>query len=57
MSCPYSERELEEWDSVCNPMGKACYECNDCYCEHFAGDHSQGCPNLNPDCIPYDGGW
>ena len=51
MSCPYSEWELQEWDSVCNPMGDACYDCHNCYCEHWAGDHSEYCPQGNSDCI------
>lgn len=37
MSCPYSEEELQEWDSVCNPMGDACYTCDECGCDHWAG--------------------
>ena len=49
--CPYSEYELQEWDSVCNPMGEACYECDECECEHWAGDHSEGCPHGNWSCI------
>jgi len=51
MSCPYSEKELELWDGVCNPMGDACYDCDNCECDHFAGDHSLGCPIGNPDCM------
>jgi len=35
--CPYSEEDLQEWDSVANPMGDACYTCNECECEHWAG--------------------
>lgn len=50
----YSEDTLQYWDSVANPIGKYCYECDDCYCEHWHGDHSDGCPNNNPDCFgPY----
>lgn len=37
MGCPYSEEELQKWDSVCNPMGDACYTCEDCDCDHWAG--------------------
>ncbi len=55
MSCPYSDEELAEWDSVCNPMGQPYHECNECECEHWAGDHSEGCPHLNPDCLSM--GW
>lgn len=36
MSCPYSERELRKWDSVCNPMGESCYDCEEYECEHNA---------------------
>ena len=32
--CPYSDYELEMWDSVCNPMGDACDDCTDFECEH-----------------------
>ena len=42
MGCPYSDEELEKWDSVCNPMGPACSECNDCECDHWAGT-CEGC--------------
>jgi hypothetical protein len=48
---PYSEDELQEWDSVCNPMGDACYQCDECECDHWAGDHTAGCPHMNPDCL------
>jgi len=34
MSCPYSEMELEKWDSVCNPMGEACSSCEEFDCDH-----------------------
>lgn len=51
MSCPYSEEQLAYWNSVCNPMGPACYECDECECAHWAADHSEYCPHLNPDCI------
>lgn len=42
MSCPYSDEELQEWDSVCNPMGDACSMCQDCDCDHWAGS-CEGC--------------
>jgi len=42
LRCPYSEEELQEWDSVCNPMGDACFTCEDCDCDHWAGD-CEGC--------------
>ena len=44
MSCPYSEEELQVWDSVANPMGEACYHCFECDCEHWAGT-CEGCPH------------
>lgn len=34
MSCPYTDEELELWDSVANPMGKECYICEEWACEH-----------------------
>ena len=34
MSCPYSDEKLEYWDGVSNPMGQACYSCEDWECEH-----------------------
>lgn len=34
MSCPYSDEQLDYWDGVSNPMGKACYECEEWDCEH-----------------------
>jgi len=42
MSCPYSEAELQGYDSVCNPIGDACSTCDDCDCEHWSGS-CQGC--------------
>lgn len=36
MSCPYSDEELQYWDSVCNPMGQSCYSCEEYECEHNA---------------------
>jgi len=42
--CPYSETELAMWDSVCNPMGDACYDCDEFECDHN--------PNPSPE---YDG--
>ncbi len=40
-SCPYSDEELEKWDSVTNPLGDACHVCDNCYCEHWSGtEHS-----------------
>ncbi len=39
MSCPYSDKELDYWDGVCNPMGEACYTCEEYDCDH----------NENPD--------
>ena len=38
MSCPYSDEELEYWDSVSNPMGDECYTCEDWDCEHNEND-------------------
>ncbi|MDD4998783.1 MAG: hypothetical protein PHI99_11595, partial [Syntrophales bacterium] len=38
MSCPYSEKTLEFWDGVYNPIGDACYECSNDECEHWAGE-------------------
>ena len=38
MSCPYSDDELQKWDSVANPMGEPCYHCDEVECEHYAGD-------------------
>jgi hypothetical protein len=43
MGCPYSEEELQEWDSVANPMGDACFDCEDCDCEHWAGSCDESC--------------
>ncbi len=40
MSCPYSDEELQKWDSVCNPMGPACRDCDECECEHWASSCS-----------------
>ena len=40
MSCPYSSEELDYWDGVNNPMGKACYECEEWECEHNANPDS-----------------
>lgn len=37
MNCPYSDEELAKWDSVTNPMGDACFECDECYCDHWSG--------------------
>lgn len=34
MGCPYSDEELQKWDSVTNPMGPACSDCEDYDCEH-----------------------
>jgi len=34
MSCPYSDAELDYWDGVANPMGGACYSCQEYECEH-----------------------
>ena len=46
MSCPYSDEDLERFDSVSNPMGKECYTCEDFDCEHNENDD-------NPDrCDP-----
>lgn len=36
MSCPYSDEELDYWDGVYNPMGRACYTCEWYECEHNA---------------------
>lgn len=35
-NCPYSDKELDLWDSVTNPMGDECYTCDDFECEHNA---------------------
>lgn len=43
MSCPYSDQELAFWDSVCNPIGDACYSCDDCQCEHWSGSCPEDC--------------
>lgn len=51
MSCPYSERELERWDSVCNPIGEACYSCDECECEHWAGECPVDCSGRNDCCF------
>lgn len=34
MSCPYSDETLQKWDSVANPIGAACMDCDDPDCEH-----------------------
>lgn len=34
MSCPYSDEELAYWEGVCNPIGDACYSCEEWECEH-----------------------
>ena len=34
MGCPYSSEVLDYWDGVCNPMGEACYSCEEEDCEH-----------------------
>lgn len=39
--CPYSDEELQFWDSVSNPMGDACDDCDDYDCEHN--------PNMSPE--------
>jgi len=31
--CPYSDESLEQFDSVANPMGDACDDCDDYDCE------------------------
>ena len=37
MSCHYYPgRLLEEWDSVCNPIGDYCYDCDEYECKHNA---------------------
>lgn len=38
MSCPYTDEELEIWDSVTNPMGQPCYRCDDYGCVHNFND-------------------
>ena len=40
--CPYSEEALQEWDSVANPMGDACFTCDNCDCVHWFGS-CEGC--------------
>lgn len=40
MGCPYSDKELDYWEGVCNPMGKACHTCEWYECEHN--------PNFDP---------
>ena len=57
MSCSYPEELLEIWDGVCNPIGDFCYNCDDCFCKHWSGDHSDFCPNGNPDCYADAGGY
>ncbi len=32
--CPYSEELLDKWDSVMNPIGDACCDCDNYECEH-----------------------
>ena len=34
MGCPYNKTLVEYWDEVCNPLGDACYHCDDYDCEH-----------------------
>lgn len=36
MGCPYSDTALDYWDGVYNPMGDACYNCDEFECEHNA---------------------
>jgi hypothetical protein len=56
MSCPYSDEELQKWDSVTNPMGDACYTCQDCHCEHWAGTCSDDCARIYTDFCVEGGG-
>lgn len=44
--CPYSDESLEQFDSVANPMGDACDDCEDFECEHN--------PNPDPNAIDLD---
>jgi hypothetical protein len=46
-SCPYSDAELEKWDSVSNPMGDACDDCEDSDCEHNPNP-KPGEPDIDP---------
>ena len=41
MGCPYSEGELENWEGVDNPMGKACSACLEYDCGHNANENSE----------------
>jgi hypothetical protein len=51
MGCPYSEEELQKYDSVNNPIGEVCDFCDDCDCDHWSGD-CKGCEKFEkwPDC-------
>ena len=46
---------MQEWDSVANPMGDACYTCDDCDCVHWAGD-CDGC-NKHSKWVECGGPW
>jgi hypothetical protein len=37
MSCPYNA-QLDQWDGVYNPIGRACYNCQEWWCEHNANN-------------------
>jgi len=32
--CPYPDELLDKWDSVANPIGKECEDCEVYECEH-----------------------
>jgi len=53
--CPYSDEELQEWDSVTNPMGSACDDCPNLDCEHNPnpGTDYDG-PDLDSDYVQDD---
>lgn len=50
MSCPFSDAELEKWDSICNPMGDECYSCTDFDCDHNENYEE------NPNFVPFTSG-
>jgi len=52
MSCPYSEEQLQLFDSVANPIGDACRTCDECDCEHWEGSCPEDCQKTDkwPEC-------
>jgi len=34
MGCYYTDDELQKYDGIANPIGKACYNCDELQCEH-----------------------